>query len=1269
MDSASFQEKISKSIQGFIPNIVQKNYGERMKDDQTDYPHEHSLRTIVMFIDVAGFTNMTAKLSTKGKQGPEFLAKGLNAYMEMISQKVGHSGGDIFKYVGDAMIVLWSPPNDDSVDADDFQKKNAINAIQTAIEIQEGLNQIEIEGEESQAVKICFGVGDVKVIYVGGILKRAEFLPIGEPLIQAFKCERLSPGGGTILVPEPLRKMVSGHFEFEQVPQDEVEKDDDQVYLVKSQIGEMQSLASLEKIKTKFERFDLTKLKSKVETFIPKSLIQFEELDLEAWSCNLAKISTVFCSLDFNITQMESDPEAIKNFHNAITIIQKCLFQSRGNLNKVLIDDKGTTLFFVFGIHPLCHVDDAERSVRCSMMIKRELNKVSLKPKFGICTGNAFTGVLGTTGGRREFSILGDKVNLSSRLMQSACNSKDCDIFLDEETHYEASNGLLTTFHSRLIIKDSTKPTNLYKPMDIYEKITLTNQNLKDTKSKEDALQMVYDSSKDITMNTIIPDMQYISNNYVNEAHNQKKFDELEFSKEERKLPKIYGDHRNFLINIKSNMMSILNGTNPSKLFLINGGYGSGKSFIVKKLQQTMTEEFAVKKDQKLFVLYHSCSPIEANYKYNGIRILFSRLLKMVKTFDAKLTGTDEEIVTLLSKDIISEKDKAEFDARIKKVLNKMLIKKMRQIRITKDEELIESADIKVAKTALQGLLSKMNEIIKSMCEKEGATGFLTTIVLDNVHSFDLESLKIMASLTDNVKNLAIIATFRNNHQPRYTVLKYIEDLTAILKAANCNFEKLTITKQSLTDEDLESIVHQYMSLKYHQEFEIENSVMDYIKDCCNRNPQDLMHMTDSLVEESWIFIRDHKIFTTKKLRDFWRFKNFNQLCVLPVSMHNKYHNTLNALSPLQLLVLYMACCWGDTFDDYILTKVETFKQLDPTTIKKLLVELERYDIIELLRITADLKVYRFVDPALRKMLHDRMLFEHRDIFCKIYKEIIRIHPLPDYLVPQGGKKEDALMQLMFYQYRNENLADEIKNEGEKKLGNQIKQSLIVQHISSSLKESNSTNTRLCFGKVQKYDSKTSALQDRFAVLNKLQFFYYSNEETYKISTENYITKVELGDITMVNQFVNNYKTVDGENVVSYEQDIYTNMCYKLKKALGPRVFKFIIPSYDELQKWFVAIDIVRLNANYINAVAKYGDLSLPFVDVIVEKDHTAIEEEQYIKRLGDQKKPSDADKGKEYNTKINNIKELFANAIGKFYNQLLCKTDVKKKFARLKDN
>lgn len=30
--------------------------------------------------------------------------------MELLSQKVSQSGGDIFKFAGDAMIILWTPP-------------------------------------------------------------------------------------------------------------------------------------------------------------------------------------------------------------------------------------------------------------------------------------------------------------------------------------------------------------------------------------------------------------------------------------------------------------------------------------------------------------------------------------------------------------------------------------------------------------------------------------------------------------------------------------------------------------------------------------------------------------------------------------------------------------------------------------------------------------------------------------------------------------------------------------------------------------------------------------------------------------------------------------------------------------------------------------------------------------------------------------------------------------------------------------------------------
>lgn len=81
-------------------------------------------------------------------------------------------------------------------------------------------------------------------------------------------------------------------------------------------------------------------------------------------------------------------------------------------------------------------------------------------------------------------------------------------------------------------------------------------------------------------------------------------------------------------------------------------------------------------------------------------------------------------------------------------------------------------------------------------------------------------------------------------------------------------------------------------------------------------------------------------------------------------------------------------------------------------------------------------------------------------------------------------------------------------------------------------------------------------------MLTQEAFFYYNNEESYENSTENFIVKIELGDITLVNQFVNKTKNLDGETVESYELDIYSNLCYKIKKILGPRVFKFTVPSY-----------------------------------------------------------------------------------------------------------
>lgn len=52
-----------------------------------------------------------------------------------------------------------------------------------------------------------------------------------------------------------------------------------------------------------------------------------------------------------------------------------------------------------------------------AFLLVKELKKLACPVSIGIATGTVFAGVVGTSGSRREYSVLGDEVNLSARLM------------------------------------------------------------------------------------------------------------------------------------------------------------------------------------------------------------------------------------------------------------------------------------------------------------------------------------------------------------------------------------------------------------------------------------------------------------------------------------------------------------------------------------------------------------------------------------------------------------------------------------------------------------------------------------------------------------------------------------------------------------------------------------------------------------------------------------------------------------------------------------
>lgn len=98
------------------------------------------------------------------------------------------------------------------------------------------------------------------------------------------------------------------------------------------------------------------------------------------------------------------------------------------------MDDKGSTLIVVFGLPPLSHQDDPTRAVLASFSLLKELKEIDCKCSIGIATGVVYAGVIGTSGSRREYSVLGDSVNLSARLMQLACSETVKKIICCEAT-------------------------------------------------------------------------------------------------------------------------------------------------------------------------------------------------------------------------------------------------------------------------------------------------------------------------------------------------------------------------------------------------------------------------------------------------------------------------------------------------------------------------------------------------------------------------------------------------------------------------------------------------------------------------------------------------------------------------------------------------------------------------------------------------------------------------------------------------------------------
>jgi adenylate cyclase len=177
------------------------------------------------------------------------------------------------------------------------------------------------------------------------------------------------------------------------------------------------------------------------------------------------EVTVIFLDIkDFTHLAERLDPEEATDILNRIfQPIINIIYKYEGSINKFL----GDGLMAIFGA-PFSHKDDPERAAGASLEIMKSIEKngklkigntKSLKARIGINTGLCISGEIGSAL-RKEFTVIGDAVNLASRLQVIAPTGK---IVVGERTYQKIKEKFICDLPRKLKIKGKKDLVTAYK--------------------------------------------------------------------------------------------------------------------------------------------------------------------------------------------------------------------------------------------------------------------------------------------------------------------------------------------------------------------------------------------------------------------------------------------------------------------------------------------------------------------------------------------------------------------------------------------------------------------------------------------------------------------------------------------------------------------------------------------------------------------------------------------------------------------------------------
>lgn len=444
-------ESLYSNLSLYIPNVIFK----QLKKKKSVLMDGISSDCAMLIADITGFTALSEKLSKMGKEGAEEITEIVNDYFSRLLDIIFMYGGDLYHFSGDALSALYYPSKKEG---DNKELRALLSAWEMKNILQEFSTVNTSQGTFPLKVHMTLHTGNVVLLSTGMKDVGLYYFACGKETNEIAKLEEKGKAG-EIVLSEKFQKVVKGKVK--------VDKKGKNRYIVKGVKAE----TSVRKIKRQSFRNvqkqsiieGIEKLKPFINPVLFNKIVESPS-GLDVWGEH-RKVTVLF--INFQGFDFDEDDKATVNFHRYFSELEGIVERYDGTIDKLDFSSHGYNVMVLFGV-PFAHEDDEERAVSCAFDILSSVwsQTLNIRMRIGINTGFVFAGNVGSNE-RREYTVMGDEVNLAARLLSKA---KEGDIIVSESVNKKVRKSFALKNLTPVRVKGKEKPVKIYRVKDKKEK-------------------------------------------------------------------------------------------------------------------------------------------------------------------------------------------------------------------------------------------------------------------------------------------------------------------------------------------------------------------------------------------------------------------------------------------------------------------------------------------------------------------------------------------------------------------------------------------------------------------------------------------------------------------------------------------------------------------------------------------------------------------------------------------------------------------------------